>query len=295
MTTERTAAPVTDGSVIHDLGYRRYDGAREGARAAFHALTWQGIRSVLGLGRPFKAKAIPLFVAAVTLLPALGGLAMARAGAGPVQYAMLTAPQFIMFILLGAAQAPELISRDLQHRVLPLYFTRDITRDQYSAARLLALFTVTFAMCLAPLLLLYVGEIGVAKDPAARFAEMRGRIGPVLALATVTAWLIATVSAALSSLTARRAYATASIIALFLVTTAVVAGLHDVAGVPEAVTAVANPLQGHRTMSLLLFGEATRGMELAPPPPVWMFLAAYGGVGVAATMLLVWRVRRIPA
>lgn len=286
-------ANVHDASVIHDLGYRRYEGTRAGSRAAFHALTWQGIRALLGIGRPLKAKAFPLFVAAMTLLPALGGLAMARAGGAQIQYSTLTAPQFILFMLLGAAQAPELISRDLQHRVLPLYFTRDVSRDQYSAARLLALFTVMFALILAPLLLLYLGEIGVSRDPVARFAEMRGRIGPVLAVATTSAWLIATVSAALSSLTARRAYATAAIIAVFLVTTAVVSGMHTVGNISDALALVANPLEGQRTLTMLLFGEGSRRMETITLPPIWMFLSSYFAVGMTAVSLLVWRMRRV--
>ncbi|MBL0940313.1 MAG: ABC transporter permease [Gemmatimonadaceae bacterium] len=290
-----SASSIAESSVIHDLGYRRYDGPREGARGAFHALTWQGVRALLGIGRPLKAKVVPIFVTVVSMLPGLAAVAAAGASGGqiPIRYGATLGPQLIMFILLGAAQAPELFSRDQQHRVLPLYFTRDITRNQYSAARLLALFTVMFAICLAPLLLLYIGEIGIAKEPAKTFAEMRGKIGPVLALATATAWVIATVSALLASLTSRRAYATAAIIAAFLVTSGVVSGLHDVAGVPEAITTVANPLQGHRTLSLMLFGETTRAMELTPPPDVWVFLVSYFGVGVAATAALVWRIRRM--
>ena len=59
------------GSTIHDLGYRRYDGAREGGRGAFRALFWQGVRAMFGVGRPMKTKAVPVFVSVVTMLPAL--------------------------------------------------------------------------------------------------------------------------------------------------------------------------------------------------------------------------------
>ena len=58
MTFPETSAPPVNGtadSTIHDLGYRRYEGAREGARGAFRALFWQGVRPMFGLGRPIKA------------------------------------------------------------------------------------------------------------------------------------------------------------------------------------------------------------------------------------------------
>ncbi|MBX9854614.1 MAG: ABC transporter permease subunit [Gemmatimonadaceae bacterium] len=293
--TAAQAGGGAEASVIHDLGYRRYEGARDGARGAFHALTWQGIRTLLGIGRPLKAKAVPVFVAVVTMLPALASLAAAGASGGqmPVRYGALVAPQLLMFVLMAAAQAPELFSRDVQHRVLPLLFTRDLTRDRYVAARWLALFTVMFAVALAPLLLLYLGEIGIAKDPAATFANMRGKIGPVLLLATCTGWVLASVSALLSSLTARRAYATAATLALFLVSAAVVSGLEKVAGLPEGLAAVLQPIEGYRTLALQLFGETSRAMELTPPPAVWIYLASYGGIGALAIAGLVWRVRRL--
>jgi ABC-2 type transport system permease protein len=293
--TSGASSGAGDTSVIHDLGYRRYDGARDGARGAFHALTWQGIRTLLGIGRPLKAKAVPVFVAVVTMLPGLASLAAAGASAGqiPLRYGALVAPQLIMFVLMAAAQAPELFSRDVQHKVLPLLFTRDLTRDRYVAARWLALFTVMFAIALAPLLLLYLGEIGIAKDPATAFASMRGKIGPVLLLATCTGWVLASVSALLASLTARRAYATASILALFLVSAAVVSGLEKVAGLPEGLAAVLQPIEGYRTLALQLFGETSRAMELTPPPAVWIYLVSYGAIGALAIIGLVWRMRRM--
>jgi ABC-2 type transport system permease protein len=287
--------PVTTESTIHDLGYRRYDGEREGTRGAFRALFWQGFRAMFGVGRPIKTKAVPVFVSVVTMLPALASVAASGATQGqlPITYANVIGAQALLFLLFSAAQAPEMLCRDQQHRVLPLMFTRDVTRTHYALARLLALFTAMFLVALAPLLILYLGEIGVAKDPAATFAKMGNKIGPVLLFATLLAWVMSTVSAFLSSLTPRRAYATAAVIGGFLGTVVISQGLQDLAGMSEAATKMIDPIETLRTVAMQLFGETKRWMELTPPPSVGVHVAELSFLGLAATAGLVWRVRRV--
>jgi ABC-2 type transport system permease protein len=286
---------TTTDSTIHDLGYRRYDGEREGARGAFRALYWQGFRAMFGVGRPMKTKAVPVFVSVVTMLPALASVAASGATQGqlPITYANVIGAQALLFLLFSAAQGPEMLCRDQQHRVLPLLFTRDVTRTHYALARLLALFTAMFLVALAPLLILYLGEIGVAKDPGATFAKMGNKLGPVLLFATLLAWVMSTVSAFLSSLTPRRAYATAAVIGGFLGTVVISQGLQDLAGMSEAATKMIDPIETLRTTAMQLFGETTRWMELTPPPSVWVHVAALTALGFAAAAGLVWRVRRV--
>jgi ABC-2 type transport system permease protein len=291
----KQARPDADGSTIHDLGYRRYDGAREGARGAFSALFWQGFRAMFGLGRPFKTKAVPAFVSAATSLPALASVAASGATQGqlPITYANVIGAQVVLFLLFTAAQAPEMLCRDQQHRVLPLMFTRDVTRTRYAVARLLALFTAMLLVALVPLLILYLGEIGVAKDPGATFAKMGGKIGPVMLFATLLAWVMSTVSAFLASLTPRRAYATAAVIGTFLTAVVISQGLQDLAGMSEASTKMLDPMETLRTTAMQLFGETKRWMELTPPPSVWVHVGELFAIGAAAAVGLVWRVRRV--
>ncbi|MCO4099474.1 MAG: ABC transporter permease [Gemmatimonas sp.] len=282
-------------STIHDLGYRRYDGAREGSRGAFRALYWQGFRAMFGVGRPWKTKAVPVFVSVVTMLPALASVAASGATQGqlPITYANVIGAQSLLFLLFSAAQAPEMLCRDQQHRVLPLLFTRDVTRTHYALTRLLALFTAMFFVAAAPLLILYLGEIGVAKDPGAVFDTMGGKIGPVLLFAALLAWVMSTVSAFLASLTPRRAYATAAIIGVFLSTVVISQGLQDLTGMSEATTKLIDPIETLRTTAMQLFGETKRWMELTPPLSVWVHVALLFTLGAVATLGLVWRMRRV--
>jgi len=285
---------VTD-TAIHDLGYRRYEGERDGVRGAWRALFAQGFRAMFGLGRPLKSKAVPAFVLAATMFPCLATLAASSATQGqlPIMYGNLIESQLILFVLFAAAQAPELMSHDQQHRVLPLILTRDVTRTVYASARIAAVLCALLVVSIAPLLLLYIGEIGIAVDPAAAFARMYTKAGPVLLQGTLTAWVIGAIGAAMASMTARRAYATASVIGVFLVAGAVSVGLDDLAGVSADVSGFINPLGSLHTMSLILFGERNRAMDLVAPPPLWLFMLmalVVGALGVSATY---WRVRRV--
>jgi ABC-2 type transport system permease protein len=291
-TPEPTLAPA---AAIHDLGYRRYDGPRGGARAARRALFAQGLRALFGIGRPARAKAIPVFVLVVTLLPALGILAAASASRGqiPVRYANFIGAQLILFALFGAAQAPELLCGDRQHRLLPLLLTRAMSQAEYALVRWLAIWTALLLVALAPLLLLYVGEIGIAKDPAATFRAMGTRIGPVLAHATLAAWVLAGLATLASTLTPRRAYATALTIGVLLVLAAVAAGLGDLSGIPEAVPELLDPMRALRTLAARLFDEPTRGMEVSPPPPIPVFVGTLLAIGTICLGVAWTRLRRV--
>ena len=59
------------GSVIHDLGYRRYDGPRLGRAQIVRALAWHSFRAAFGLGRGAKAKIVPLVALVALCLPAV--------------------------------------------------------------------------------------------------------------------------------------------------------------------------------------------------------------------------------
>ncbi len=290
-----TTPTPSSTSTIHDLGYRRYDGPRVGPAGAWSALFVQSLRAMFGLGRSAKAKVIPVFVVVVTMLPALAMVTASSASNGqlPIKYGQLINAQLLLFVLFLAAQVPEVLSRDQQHKLLPLLFTRDVTPTSYAMARFGAIFTASFAVSLAPMLLLFIGEIGIAKDPAAVFGTVGPRMGPILAQATLTALAMSGIGAALSAWTPRRAYATAAIFGTFLLLAAVATGLDDLAGVSVRTAELIDPLRAMRTMALLFFGETNRGMELNAPPAIGVYIALCIGLGAGGLSMLIWRMRRL--
>ena len=284
-------------STIHDLGYRRYDGPRQGPAAAWSALYVQSLRAMFGIGRPLKAKGIPLLVLIVSTLPALAVVTAASAsgGAVPIRYGQLIGGQLFLFVLFIAAQAPEVLSRDQQHRLLPLLFTRDVTRMAYATARFLAVLTAMFCVAIAPMMLLYIGQFGIATDPSTAAKEIGTRIFPILAQATLSAFAMSGIGTAIASSTPRRAYATAGIFGTFLLLAAIASGLDGLAGVSQRSAELLDPLRAMRTMALILFEETNRGMELNAPQPLGVYIAVTVAFGVVGLAVLVWRLRRIRA
>ena len=171
---------MTDDTAIHDLGYRRYEGLREGPRGAWIAIFTQGVRTMFGLGRTAKAKVAPLFVGVVTLLQVIGALfaSSVTQGTVPVRYGMVMQGSLLLYVLFIAAQAPEVLSRDQQHRILPLVKTRASSRQAYASARLASVIFSLFILVFSCLMLLYLGEIGLAADPSKRFGEIGDHIFP---------------------------------------------------------------------------------------------------------------------
>ncbi|MGV3710820.1 MAG: hypothetical protein ACO1Q7_18505 [Gemmatimonas sp.] len=290
-----TASTNAADTAIHDLGYRRYEGAREGPRGAWGAIFSQGVRTMFGLGRAAKAKAVPVFVGVITLIQVLAALfaSSVTQGAVPVRYAEVMQGSVLLYILFVAAQAPEVISRDQQHRILPLVLTRASSRQAYASARMASIMFSLFLLVFSCQLLLYLGEIGLAADPGKRFGEMGTRILPVLGLTTLLSMAFGGIATGVAAWSPRRAFATASIIALFLLLQAVSMGLEDLAGVASRAAELMSPIESVVTFTRLMYGESNRGFEINPPMSAGVYAGVLVGFAVVGALLLQLRLRRL--
>jgi ABC-2 type transport system permease protein len=205
--------------VIHDIGYRRYTGRRLGRAQIVRALYWHSLRSAFGLGRGAKAKIVPVIAFVIMCLPAVvSAVVVARGGARLVPYDTYAFQlRVVIMIIFVAAQAPELVSRDLRSHVLPLYFCRPLRRADYPLAKLAAFVTACLAIIEIPLLLLYLGTIAQAHGGSAIWHQTRALI-PGLLVGLMWAVLLAAIGLALASLSGRRAYATGAIAIYFFLT-----------------------------------------------------------------------------
>jgi ABC-2 type transport system permease protein len=287
---------------IYDLGYRRYTGLRLGRRHAVASLVRHSFRQAFGLGRPGRAKIIPIGLAVIAALPAivaLGVTALANQlgtgdfeAASPVRYDtyyVVIAQTVALFI---AAQAPELLGRDLRFRVLALYFTRALRRDDYALSKVVALAVALLVVILLPQTIIFIGRALVSVDIPAAIADDLPRLPPMLAQALLTAGLLATLGLAIASFSPRRVFATIAIIAALII--------------PPIVTSVAGQIAGSDLAGLLtllspadilvganafFFDAATA--DLTGRMETWAYPVA--GVLMTAVFLivLVWRYRRI--
>jgi ABC-2 type transport system permease protein len=213
------AATAARTGVIHDLGYRRYEGPRLGRAAIIRALIWHSFRTAFGLGRGAKAKVVPAVALLALCLPAaVNAFAMAKGSPRLLSYDTYQ-PELRVFVMIVfvAVQAPELVSRDLRSRVLPLYFARPIETIDYPFAKFAA-FTGACAVLLeVPLLLLYAGTIVNVHGGAAVWAQTRALI-PGMLVALMWSVALAAISLFLASLTGRRGFSTGAVAIFFLLT-----------------------------------------------------------------------------
>jgi ABC-2 type transport system permease protein len=122
-------------------------------------------------------------------------------------------------LLFMAAAAPELVSRDLRSKVLPLYFSRPLHRSDYAFAKLAALITAGWLILAAPLLVIFLG--GAFSLPGDKvWREFTDFIGGLLG-ATVMAIVYAACALLIAALLSRRMVAAGAIVGVFLVTSTV--------------------------------------------------------------------------
>jgi ABC-2 type transport system permease protein len=222
MPAESPGARTAPGNgVIHDIGYRRYEGERLGRAEITTALAWHSLRSAFGLGRGPKAKVVPLLAVIIMCLPAVVGAVLVAnnpARAPAISYdTYVPGLRILVMIVFLAAQAPELVSRDLRSRVLPLYFARPVTRLDYPLAKLAAFAIACLILMEVPLLVLYLGTVVQVHSGAAVWAQTRALI-PGLGIGLLWSLLLAPIALAIAALSSRRAYASGSVAVFFLLT-----------------------------------------------------------------------------
>ena len=294
-----TASPTARTGSIYDLGYRRYEGPRLGRAYAIRSLVVDTFRSAYGLGRGGRAKVAPIALGAIAILPAIvvvGALTIAArigiqrelAEASPISYDGYFKSIWPIIALFCAAQAPELFGRDQRHGVLALYFARALRRSDYALARLAGFDLALLALLLFPQLILFVGRVLLSTDIAAAVGEDLPKIPAILGQAVIVAGLLGGLAMAASAFSPRRAYATAGIIALFVVPGLVASIVIQLgsSGVGNWLVLLSSGPVLDGTNSLF-FGHALPSDLFFFDMPVWWFLvAAIGEIGVSVGLIL---------
>ncbi len=279
-------------SVIHDIGYQRYAGPRLGRGYGLRSLYGYGLRAAFGLGRGAKAKIFPWIVVGIVLAVAVVVTAV-RAQAGRPVMSYLDFPRNMAFlvILFCAVVAPELVSRDLRSGVLPLYFSRPLTRADYALAKLAALVSAVWLLLAGPQLLMFVGGAFTVHGPRAVWNEFLDFLPGVL-FSGVYAVVFSAIALLVASMASRRAVAAAVIVAVFLVTTPVV-GVLSVTGGDAArqLAFLASPMTAVTGLGVWLFDLPN--IDIGPFGPIYGF--ALLTLVVACVSLLLaryWKVAR---
>jgi ABC-2 type transport system permease protein len=300
---------VTAQGSIYDLGYQGYDGPRLGRLPVAWGLTIATLKSAYGIGRGGRAKITPFTLAGLAVIPAvvavgisaivgqMGGVGNAVEDASPIRHSAYWGLTATLTTLFCAAQAPELFGRDQRHGVLPLFFSRAITRFDYALARISGLFLAIFLMAIVPHLLLTVGAVLAATDPATGIGDELPKIPQYLAIAVLGSAVCAGVAAGVSAWTPRRAYATAGIIAAFIIPSVISVVVTELSAADLAnIVILLSPSDVLDGANAVIHGVGPDSSAVARADlPDWAFLAAAVGWVVVLVGLILQRYRTIAA
>ena len=302
-----TAAGRGAGGSIYDLGYQRYEGPRLGRRHAVRALFAHSLRAAFGIGRGGRAKIVPLGLTVLAIIPAVVAVGfhalLARSGAAageirsPIRYDTYYAYIQTLVALFVAAQAPELLGRDQRHHLLSLYFSRALRRTDYAVAKAAALVAAILVVVLTPQAVIFLGLTLAGQDVLASLDENLASVPQVLIVGFGVALLLGSIGLAIAAFTPRRAYATAGIIAAFLIPQVIAAIVSEEAtGAFSRYVVVISPADVLDGLNAYVFGRLPASPTVAN---VDLPGALYALVTVLVTLgclgLLLERYRRIAA
>jgi ABC-2 type transport system permease protein len=297
--SEHDPRPGGATGVIHDIGYRKYDGPRLGRWYLVRSLFSQSLRGAYGLGRPVTSKIMPVLLLIGMVLPALIIVVvtvMTGTDQLPVAYTDYIQGTFYSAIFL-AAQSPQLVSRDLRFRTVPLYFSRPITYIDYVLAKYAAMVAALLILLGSPIMIMYVGAL-LADLPF--WAQTRGALKG-LAGAVLYAVVLAGIGLAIASATPQRGFGVAGIIAVLLVSSVVVSAVAGIAIVNDRpdialYAQLFTPYNLVYSTQLWLFGVKENPMfEDLPAPEGWqglLFLAVLLAIVAASVGFLLLRYRK---
>lgn len=280
---------------IRDLSYTRYDGPlRE--RYAWATIAWSGFVTYWHFWRT------KLTMLAVWLVPLIFSLALiaeyalqsqfAKASdAGPPGASSITLflqIQIFSLALVFAANGCGIISDDLRHRTIQLYFSKPITRFDYAIGKYLALLLQgTLAVLLPSSLLAALRTAFYARSNLLNdiiFMHFKAFILATIIVATMSAMVIG-----ISSLTRRTGYAVLAWIAVLFVPLI----LQGITGVVSQGSHLAKlwSLPGLVALaSQALFEGADKLPDTVPAWSPFLVLATLFSAGIAA---LYWRISRL--
>ena len=272
--------------VIHDLGYRRYEGVRDGTGTIARTLYVTGLRHTYGLGRSGKSKILPFILLAMATLPAaivVGVVVLTGLGELPVSYADYTNQVQLVVSLFAAAQAPVLFSRDLRHRSIVLYLARPLASSVFALTRWLSLTTSLLLFMWVPTFLLFAGAMLAGLDKS---DQVEGLLKAV-ALQVLLAALVAGLTGLISSVSLRRGFAVVGSVVALIVVSGVVTSVQAISSAQDADTiGVATGLLSPWSIYSGLADTWRAGVvTFTPPGSAWAL--AYVLVAVVLTALCV--------
>jgi ABC-2 type transport system permease protein len=283
---------------ILDRGYRAYDGPRLGVRGAIRSLVRHSIERVLGVKRTVWAKVLPALAVFIAYVPAIvfvgitvlvGDLLERNPEILPTysEYYGFVSAAILVFT---AFVAPELLCTDRRTGMLGLYLASPLTRDTYLLAKAIAVGIVLALVTLGPPLFMLIARTVAGSGPEGP-GDVITLFARIVVAGAAVAVLPGALSLAVSSVTSRKAVASAAIILILIGSAAVANSLVEATDISENVLLL--------DLFNLPFELAQRVYGTTTPDGDYgsvsgeAILAAYVAWTAALATFVVWRYRRI--
>jgi ABC-2 type transport system permease protein len=227
---------VRGDAQIARRGFQPYEGPRSGVAGAIRSVTWESIRSTLGLGRPARTKIFPVAAIAIAYVPAIVFIGVAVLVPGSVldpqqvaDYAGYYGFITLAIILFAALVAPEVLVADRRNGMLAMYLSTPLHRGTYLTAKAIAVVATLGLVTLGPPVLVLLGYTFDGSGPEG-FGDWMVVLARIVVSAVAVSAALASISMAASSLTDRRAFAAIGIVLIVLASPILAAALVDGAG-----------------------------------------------------------------
>ena len=276
--------------VIHDLGYRGFDGRRLGDGAITLELYRNSVAQTFGIGRSGKAKIMPWLVILLMAVPAvvLGAISI-QAGQAPPEAEMGAPSTYfaypywtqLLITIFVATQAPVLFARDLRYRTIVLYFARPVSRTRFVLTRLVALTTAIFVVIVGPMLVWFACALSTGNESGLHAQ----RFGAAVVGVAVLSLVLAALAGLVSTLATKSGLALAAIIVVLMVPSAMITlalaitTQLDNDGVGQLI-ASAHPFTAVALLVSGIFGDPPVNSTI-PQPHGWL-------IGFAVAVCVAW-------
>jgi ABC-2 type transport system permease protein len=245
---------------VYRRKYERFAGTRQGRARSYAAVIFHSWRRALGIRRKWTSKILPIILYAAAFIPVIGFISVpAIIGVEGFQFEVSSLFSTLTMILLvfAAAASPEMLCDDRRENVLPLYYSRGMTRWDYLAAKLLALTSIMLSVSLLPALLLFLGNTFLQDAPFQYLSSNWAELPRLIVTAILLSLFFAGIGLAVSSMTDRKGIASAIIIGFFLAGTAIATGLYEAIDQEwNLLFVLAAPIEVPEGILLLIFDDA---------------------------------------
>jgi ABC-2 type transport system permease protein len=260
----------------------------------------------LGIHRPARAKVFPVIAIVLAYVPTViyvgvavignhlegeGGPGRAFAGAFIPTYANNEVQVVLAVLVVACFVAPEVLCPDRRNGMLGLYLASPLGRFTYLLAKAQAILIVVGAVTIGPSLILLIGYSTQGYGPP-DVAEWFATFGRILAAGMAVSVLYTVISLAISSITSRKAVASAAFLGIVVGSAALTTYLVESGG-QSPYLALVNLASLPYEAVFRIFDEPSQlpgGFGALSDAAIFLSYAAWlvAGIGV-----IVWRYRRI--